>query len=298
MKLELDFRYNDGKQVLSPSEMKSEEWLEILSIKSRFKRLKTFTYFFKRAMTKKNEKSKKEEKALRMSKEKKLIEESGGSPQQGFAYEHGKLFQKIYEREIFKRSNSRLATEMLFGTPLVFDFDYVEYMRPQDIKNTAKQMADVYNLNRSQVNPFHLHFVNCPEDNDVFKHLVHHLCNLKHFMATVTGKSYLELFDNKNLVYLSPHAKQTLTEVNPHKVYIIGGFNDKGFPKKVSYARAKEQGITCEKLPLDQYLNWGKGNKSLTLDCMMKIMNTYQITEQWEQAFKHIPNRLLYRDTN
>jgi len=285
MKLELDFLFSDGQEVLSPSAMDGEQWLEILQIKSRSKRLKTFTFFFKRAMIKQN--SKAEEKILK--KKRKQSEKSRNE-----VYPHGKLFHRIYPREILKRSNSRLASEMMLGTPLIFDFDYVQYMRPEDIRNTAKQMSEAYVLNRSQINPYHLYFVNCPEDNDTYKHLLLLLAGLEHFMVTVTEKSYLEIFDKKKLVYLSPHAGQSLEEVDPHKVCIIGAFNDKGIQKNISYVRAKQEGIACAKLPLDQYLDWRQGNKSLTLCCMMKIMNTYKNTEQWEQAFKAIPKRALY----
>ena len=67
--------------------------------------------------------------------------------------------------------NYHLARSMEFGTPLVFDMDYEHHMRPQEIKNTAKQLHDVYVVNRGDPtrDPFHLHFANCQPNNAILR---------------------------------------------------------------------------------------------------------------------------------
>ena len=64
----------------------------------------------------------------------------------------------------------------------------------------------------------------------------------------------MDLFPKERLVYLSPHARDELTDIHPDDVLIIGGFVDKSYQKPVSLARAKKLGIRAAKLPLDRYI--------------------------------------------
>ena len=47
------------------------------------------------------------------------------------------------------------------------------------------------------------------------------------------------------------------------------------------------------RLPLDLYLDWGIGNKSLTLDQMMNILLDVRLYKDWNRAFSHIPRRKI-----
>lgn len=68
---------------------------------------------------------------------------------------------------------------------------------------------------------------------------------------------------------------------------------DKRIVQPLSLAKAKKENIRAAKLPLDNFLDWGSGNKSLTLNQVMAIMNDWRKTNDWKYALRHIPKRKL-----
>lgn len=72
-----------------------------------------------------------------------------------------------------------------------------------------------------------------------------------------------------------------------------GGMVDKRITQPFSLAKAKKEKIRCAKLPLDNFLDWGTGHKSLTLNQVMAIMNDWRRTNDWNYSFRHIPRRKL-----
>ncbi|CAL1544539.1 unnamed protein product [Lymnaea stagnalis] len=284
IQLEHDFLYSEGYFIPSLEEMTNQYWLEAMDLNSKMQRLKYYLFLKKRLTLKNAEKEK-------IKKERMIHHPEGGLG----TYEHGRLFMRIYDSTIKKWQNYNLASAMQFGTPLVIDMDYLDYMRPQDVKNTASQLLSLYSLNRADTNlPYHLHFTNCSDNHPLYRLLQIEMQDTSDFLASVSEKSYLDLYDKDKLVYLSPDAKQVMTKFDPDAVYIIGAFNDKGIQKPVSYARAKKQGIKVMKFPLDQYLNWNLGTKCITLDQVMKIMTSLKNKESWLDAFKKsVPKRKL-----
>lgn len=286
IQLEHSFLFSQGYFIPSLEEMTSENWLEAMQIDSKMQRHKYYIFLKKKLMLKASDKEHKEAKK----------DDTNTTPEQrGLGrYEHGTLFMRIYDTTIKKWQNYNLASAMQFGIPLVIDMDYHDFMRTQDSKNTATQLFSLYSLNRSDTNiPFHLHFTNCPENNPLYRLMLLQMQDTPDILATVSEKSYLDLFDKDKLVYLSPDAKMVMTKFDPEAVYIIGAFNDKGTQQPVSYARAKKQGIKTMRFPLDQYLNWNLGSKSITLDQVMQIMTALKNKESWLDAFKSIPRRKI-----
>ena len=150
--------------------------------------------------------------------------------------------------------DQRLVNAMLFGQPLVFDMNYEQLMRHQDISNMVEQLSKSHNVNRDDRNPFHFILTDVDPNGKVLPLLWKHYLAGNQFMGTVTSSSYLDLFPGRQLVYLSPHARDMLDTVHPDTVYIIGGINDKANQQKESLARAKEQRIQAACLPLDRFL--------------------------------------------
>lgn len=53
-------------------------------------------------------------------------------------------------------------------------------------------------------------------------------------------------------------------------------------------------GIKTRRLPIDEYVDWTSGNKTMPLDIIMNIMQTASDTDgDWEEAItKYIPMRM------
>lgn len=113
-------------------------------------------------------------------------------------------------------------------------------------------------------------------------------------MVSVSSHSYLKDHPKEKLVYLSPQSKHTLTKFSHDDIYIVGAYVDPRTHKPISMEKATEQGIRTCKFPLDEYLHWGSGSKTLTLDQVVNILVTLKNTGgDWLKAFEWVPRRKL-----
>uniref|UniRef100_A0A146MB64 Mitochondrial ribonuclease P protein 1 n=1 Tax=Lygus hesperus TaxID=30085 RepID=A0A146MB64_LYGHE len=74
---------------------------------------------------------------------------------------------------------------------------------------------------------------------------------------------------------------------------LTGAMVDKVNNEPLSLAKAKAEGLRMAKLPLDRYLDWGMGTKSLTINQVMSIMLDMKVTNNWTKALKHVPQRKI-----
>lgn len=166
-------------------------------------------------------------------------------------------------------------------------------MTRKEAYNAAKQLTGVFNVNRQHRDPYDLHFCNVNFKGPTFERFASMVPTLreKTFPLNLHETSYLDVFPKKKLVYLTPHCKTDLSDYDPDSIYIVGAMVDTSNHEPLSMMKAKELGIKMAKLPLERYLDWGHGDKTLTLDQMMKIMLEWRASNSWEKALTHIPKR-------
>lgn len=188
---------------------------------------------------------------------------------------------------------SRLAHSMLFGQPIVFDMNFEHVMRPQDVVRLFDQFLLSHGSNKIHRDPFH--FVLCNHHKDsYFQKIFDKNClnrSQDEYLFTLTNQSYLDLYPHSDLVYLTPDAPQELTTFDHNAIYILGGLVDKVNAKPLTLAKAKREKIKMAKLPLDRYLKWSIGNKSLTLNQVVDIMLELKLNKNWPEALVHVPRR-------
>ncbi|KAF9587012.1 hypothetical protein IFM89_039770 [Coptis chinensis] len=70
------------------------------------------------------------------------------------------------------------------------------------------------------------------------------------------SRSYIDALEQQkeNLVYLTADAETVLDELDPKKIYIIGGLVDRNRWKGITMNKAKDQGISTAKLPIGSFL--------------------------------------------
>jgi len=106
-------------------------------------------------------------------------------------------------------------------------------------------------------------------------------------------KSFLEEFDKQNLIYLSPESPNVLLEIDPGKIFIIGGIVDHNRLKGLSYKTASEKGIYSARLPIEEYFGETIPN-SLNSNHVFQILMDMAIHKDWEKVLKmHVPGRYL-----
>lgn len=76
------------------------------------------------------------------------------------------------------------------------------------------------------------------------------------WMIKKENRSYIEVLQDQkeNLVYLTADAETVLEELDPKKIYIVGGLVDRNRWKGITMKKAKDQGIQSAKLPIGNYL--------------------------------------------
>ncbi|XP_010928083.1 uncharacterized protein [Elaeis guineensis] len=100
------------------------------------------------------------------------------------------------------------------------------------------------------------------------------------------SRPYIEaLQDNKeNLVYLTADAETILDELDPKKIYIIGGLVDRNRWKGITMKKANDQGIQSARLPIANYLRMSS-SQVLTVNQVVEILLTFLETRDWKSAF-------------
>lgn len=163
------------------------------------------------------------------------------------------------------------------------------------LKQAAKQILSCFYATRKHRRSFALHFCNLDFDS----RLMYYFKKMHPGIETTAtlglhAESYLDVFERyftmtyckpvyfseiifflyilffllfrEKLVYLSPHSDNTLA-YNPNDTYIIGGYVDTNHPvRPLSIRKAMSEKIRHAKLPLDKFLKWDKGTKSLCVN--------------------------------
>ena len=105
-----------------------------------------------------------------------------------------------------------------------------------------------------------------------------------------------DVFPNKSsLVYLTPDSPNVLGEIDPTKIYVIGGLVDRVVLKNKSLSRAFTHGVATARLPLKEFFSkqGPKGEKhmsnmALAVDRVIEIlMKKYEVGD-WDEALSAV----------
>lgn len=110
-----------------------------------------------------------------------------------------------------------------------------------------------YAVNGRCANPCHLWLTGCEgEMGSQLKRLP----GFDNWIIERENRPYIEALQEQkeNLVYLTADAETVLEELDPKRIYIVGGLVDRNRWKGITMKKAKEQGIQTAKLPIGNYL--------------------------------------------
>ncbi|GAB1866844.1 RNA (guanine-9-)-methyltransferase domain-containing protein 1 [Camponotus japonicus] len=295
LKLEVDVMRHKRSSEKVPEELNPNDWLTLLKLPSKRQRKKHLYYLWRNEKHKHNLKMKKELKRTQWLAKKAEAEakqtEDTSEIKYGFMY--NSMFQRINLTTMNYYYNAKLIRAMMFAPKVVFDCGYESYMNFSELHNCAKQLTLSFANNRAHIDPMCLYYCNLNKDGSLMKYFHRNIPTLLNddFPAIVTSQSYLDLFPRDQLLYLTPHCKNAITEYDPDTVYIIGAIVDKSNKEPLSLAKAKKDGIRMGKLPIEKYLEWGTASKKFTIDQMLNILLDLKYTGDWKKALQHIPNR-------
>ncbi|KAG4070297.1 hypothetical protein HA402_009860 [Bradysia odoriphaga] len=278
--MEIDLIREKGGSVPDINFIQKHHWDELLLLKTKTSRKNYYKYLFSIEQTRLKRKLQKNERKQGL-----VLKPSQPLGKNTFLL-------RIERKTINSWRNNRLFRAMQYGEKLIFDCSYDEYMTVHEAKNAANQLGRSFSDNRKDREPFDLHFCNVNFNSVTMKNLERNMPTMrnKEFPMNLHECSYVDVFPKEQLLYLTPHCDDDLTEYDPNMIYIIGAMVDKQVQKPLSVGKASELNLKMARLPLHRYLNCGEGfRKFLTLDQMVRIMLDLKRTGKWEIALQHVP---------
>ncbi|NWU14163.1 TM10B methyltransferase, partial [Cephalopterus ornatus] len=117
------------------------------------------------------------------------------------------------------------------------------------------------------------------------------------FQMDTTPESYLDLFPLDAIVYLTPDSENVLEDIDPDKVYVLGGLVDESIHKQLTLRRAQEQSLQTARLPIREYMVKAPNSRNYHSETLainqgegllrvFDILCTYYETRSWPAALK------------
>ncbi|ORX55601.1 hypothetical protein DM01DRAFT_1334993 [Hesseltinella vesiculosa] len=185
------------------------------------------------------------------------------------------------------------SKDMVIGNrTIVIDCAFSEYMNDKEMDSIQSQLVRCYSANRTSKEGAEM--VITGFDDRLKEALEKKTPSYDHWLhIQFKPESYEELYDKDKLVYLSADSDNVAHELDPEKIYIIGGIVDKNRHKNLCQNKAAKQGIATAQLPIGDYIQMSS-RKVLTVNQVYEIMMKWIEYRDWEKAFTDvIPQRKL-----
>ena len=100
------------------------------------------------------------------------------------------------------------------------------------------------------------------------------------------SSSAFDTFDKENIIVLSPDANHTLTDLDPSKVYVIGGIVDRTVRSNITLDKAHEKGVKALRLPVKEYFPKAQSHvinidQVVTFFCTLLETNNLQVNVKY-----------------
>ncbi|KAI8061711.1 guanine-1-methyltransferase-domain-containing protein [Gongronella butleri] len=189
------------------------------------------------------------------------------------------------------------AKDMVIGDrKIVIDCAFSEYMTDKEMDSIQTQLVRCYSANRMAKEAAELVMTGF---DDRLKQTLEKKTPTYDKWTHVRWETepYDKLFEKDKLVYLSADSDNVAHELDPEKIYIIGGIVDKNRHKNLCQKKAAAQGIATAQLPIGDYIQMAS-RKVLTVNQVYEIMLKWIEHRDWQKAFQEvIPQRKLKDST-
>ncbi|XP_075067008.1 tRNA methyltransferase 10 homolog B isoform X1 [Mixophyes fleayi] len=146
-------------------------------------------------------------------------DDTGTSQQQ-----HSKRFLKALTKE-------RLLEAKDSGPRLCIDLSMTDHMSKKETSRLAAQIRRLYGSNKKAAKPFWLYLTGFVENSLLYDECVRMNDGFVHYLVESTENGFLNLFPSENIIYLTPDSDHVLEDIDPHKVYVLGGLVDESVQK-------------------------------------------------------------------
>ncbi|XP_048358718.1 tRNA methyltransferase 10 homolog B isoform X2 [Sphaerodactylus townsendi] len=198
---------------------------------------------------------------------------------------------QLSKRDLKEITRERLLGAKETGPLLCVDLSMTNHMTKKEISRLAGQIRRLYGSNKKSQKPFWLCLTGFVKNSLIAEECLRMNDGFSNYLMDVTPESYLDLFPLETIVYLTPDAENALEEVDPHKVYILGGLVDETIQKQKTFQNAQEQHLQMARLPIPEYMVKKVNAKNyysttLAINQVFDALSTYYETKSWAEALK------------
>lgn len=298
--IKVEHQFLLSKGALVPKQIHDKDYLELLCLSYNQKK-KYFQFLAKKEFTQENEMIKKS--ANKVSLDNRKNEEFPLSESKN------QFYPKYVNKTIKSLENNLLFQAIsMKSQEIVFDLSFEDDMYRKEVRNLAKQLNYCYSINKSLMDPYQMVMANLKPESITRSDLTESFLSsvsqancpfktLEDMPMIVSDKHYLDLFTGRRIVYLSPDSTNFFREgeYDHEAVYVIGGIIDKSDNVPLTLSRARREGLEHRSFPIDRYVEWKNGCKSLTLDQAFNVLHRARESNgDWRSAIlSSIPSRAL-----
>ncbi|XP_056369264.1 tRNA methyltransferase 10 homolog B [Oenanthe melanoleuca] len=194
------------------------------------------------------------------------------------------------------RVPAALATERLLraraaGPRLCVDLGVGGGMSEKESGRLASQIRRLYGANRRAARPFWLCLTEFAAGTPIYEQCFRMNDGFAGYLMDTTPESYLDLFPLETIVYLTPDSENVLEDIDPDKVYVLGGLVDESIHKQLTLRRAREQRLQTARLPIREYMVRAPNARNyhcetLAINQVFDVLCTYYETRSWPAALR------------
>ncbi|XP_039946973.1 tRNA methyltransferase 10 homolog B [Hirundo rustica] len=185
----------------------------------------------------------------------------------------------------------RLLEARAAGPRLCVDLGVGGSMTEKESGRLASQIRRLYGANRRAARPFWLCLTEFAAGTPIYEQCFRMNDGFAGYLMDTTPESYLDLFPLETIVYLTPDSENVLEDIDPDKVYVLGGLVDESIHKQLTLRRAREQSLQTARLPIREYMVKAPNarnyhSETLAINQVFDILSTYYETRSWPAALR------------
>ncbi|XP_038259434.1 tRNA methyltransferase 10 homolog B isoform X4 [Dermochelys coriacea] len=202
----------------------------------------------------------------------------------GAAHQHSKRILKEIAKE-------RLLAAKEAAPWLCVDLSLTSHMTKKEISRLAAQIRRLYGSNKKAGKPFWICLTGFVAGSPISEECFRMNDGFSNYLMDTTPESYLDLFPSETIIYLTPDSENALQDIDPHRVYVLGGLVDESIQKKLTLQKAQEHSLQTARLPIAEYMvrNTNVKNyhsETLAINQVFDALSTYYETQSWPEALK------------
>ncbi|XP_065262776.1 tRNA methyltransferase 10 homolog B [Emys orbicularis] len=202
----------------------------------------------------------------------------------GAAHQHSKRVLKAITKE-------RLLAAKEAAPWLCIDLSMTRHMTKKEISRLAAQIRRLYGSNKKAGKPFWICLTGFVAGSPISEECFRMNDGFSNYLMDTTPESYLDLFPLETIVYLTPDSENALQDIDPHRVYVLGGLVDESIQKKLTLQKAQEHSLQTARLPIAEYMVKNANVKNyhsetLAINQVFDALSTYYETQSWPEALK------------